>query len=82
MKTFAEFLTEQTIPKNVQSIITDLEDQDAKILDFQTNGSGTKIVYLIFVKYNTGDYEVLSITGKNVTKRVMEPTEQRRYKSN
>ncbi len=81
MKTFEEFLTEKTIPSNVQRIIADLEDEDAKILDFNSEKIDGEETYSIFVKHNSGDYDVVSIKDKNITKRGMEPAELRRYKT-
>lgn len=76
MKTFENFLIEKRIPSNVQQVITDLEGDDAKILDYTVEE-----VHSIFVQYNSGDYEVISVVNGEVTRRNMKPAELRRYKT-
>lgn len=79
MKTFNEFLVEKTLPSTVQKVITELEDDDAKLLD--VTSTKREDIHTIFVKYDNGDYKVISVVDNTVSKRDMEPSELRRYKT-
>ena len=79
MKTFNEFLVEKTLPSTVQKVITELEDDDAKLLD--VTSTKREYIHTIFVKYDNGDYKVISVVDNTVSKRDMEPSELRRYKT-
>lgn len=81
MKTFQEFLNEKALPSTAQKVLADLEDEDAKILDVISSKDAGEEIYSIYVKYNSGNYEVISVVDKVVTKRDMEPVELRRYKT-
>lgn len=80
MKTFEEFLTEKTVPKPVEDVISNLEDDDAKILDFKSKKIKGIETYYVFTQIDN-KYEVYEITGTDVITRDMDSAEKRRYKT-
>jgi hypothetical protein len=80
MKTFEEFLTEKAIPKPVENVISNLENDDAKILDFKVKKIKGIETHHVYTQIDD-KYEVYEITGTDVITRDMDSAEKRRYKT-